>query len=346
MKRDDIHPKDERAMGAALDHLDRATGSPTPAALPADLPAAEVERYVESLALLAYSVEPAAPSPRTKASILERVRAEPKRVPPAAGSAPVDPTLRHSSVAEPSPTPGGISPADLRHEDDPADMTLFGLGGDSVRPPVPANDVTGLRRAVRGLAAGLIVCLVALGYLYGQLDAGRAAPAEQAELARALERARERTALMEERLEMVTTVARVAYPMHRASTSVGPDADRRGATRTDASSYAGIELGRPVPGSGEPDGIIYVCGQHQRWYLSLDNLEPAPPGQDYHLWFLTSDGEVDAGPLEVAEDGSVDLHDLEMPPETHGFLVSLEDAEDPPAPRGEIVLRADQAVKL
>ena len=54
-------------------------------------------------------------------------------------------------------------------------------------------------------------------------------------------------------------------------------------------------LDRPEGASGNdsarrPEGIVYVCGAHQQWYLSLRGLDPPAEGGEYHLWFMTEDG--------------------------------------------------------
>lgn len=372
----------ERIAEEALDRLARGwdpMGGPGEALDPDD--EAHVVSHLEALSLLAYAAEPEAPSAAVKSSLLAAVAAEPRipsaapsprpvAVPPAmpsAGANPVDVTLREI------PTLQAQVAREVGQDVDPGDMTLVGLGtsdGSHSGPGLDVGDVREFRSSgdveeslhgsfseptsfseatVKGrftpppraansntplylLAAGLVVCLVGLGYLYGQLQTQNAQNiAVQARLQTQVEQARSEAESMRTRVQMVTDVARMAYPMRQVATNGA-------SVRT---------VSRPEPGEVRPDGIVYVCGQHQRWYLSLSGFEPAPDGQVYHLWFKTEDGAIDAGPLKLTDDGRADVGDLSMPEGTQGFLVSLEDvAEEDGEPHGQIILKGDQPVKL
>ena len=117
-----------------------------------------------------------------------------------------------------------------------------------------------------------------------------------------IQRMREEAETYRSRLHMVTNVARHAYPLHTVSA---------------------------IDSRQKPEGIVYVCGMHQQWYLSLRGLEPPPEGSEYHLWFMTDDGKVDGGVLDVRAGASIEMEDLTMPRGTHGFEVTLDKRDDP-----------------
>ncbi|MCP3956351.1 MAG: anti-sigma factor [bacterium] len=126
--------------------------------------------------------------------------------------------------------------------------------------------------------------------------------------------------IQQSRMEMVTTIARKAYPM-----------------RTVAQDASGESEG--------PEGIVYVCGRHQQWYLNLHGLPPLAEGDAYRLWFMTEEGKVDGGVLEVRPDSSSEMEALSMPPDTHGFEVALErQALD--GPESRTILLGENAISL
>ena len=357
----------ERTAEEALDRLARGWD---PLSLDADASTdaaredeALVASHLEALSLLAYAVQPVAPPAELRAKVLRAAAAEPKTrsrpvavatpmlstpaaLPAALDQTPVDVTLRQ------------ISNQTSVVDTDPGDMTLVGLGsGDSPSgPSLDVGDVQNLRtqrdvgettvrtefspppRAANSnvplylLAAGLVFCLIGLGYLYGQLQNQSSQYLDQEKQLQAqMQQALSEAESLRARVQMVTDVARMAYPLQQIAAG-------QGAVRT---------VGRPEPGEVRPDGIVYVCGQHKRWYLSLSGFDPAPEGKVYHLWFKTEDGAVDAGPLDLSGDGRADVGDLSMPEGTQGFMVSLEDASDEGLePHGQIILKGDQPVKL
>ncbi len=172
-------------------------------------------------------------------------------------------------------------------------------------------------------AAALAASLVGVGFLgavvwqqsrqieqlSGQLAA---ASGRQGEAALALEELR----AVRSRLDMVTNVARHVYPLRTVS---HVDAPR------------------------QPEGIVYVCGAHQQWYLTLRGLEPPAAGGEYHLWFMTEAGKVDGGRLEVRDDASSEMEALTMPSSTQGFLVTLEQQDEP---EGLAILLGDTPINL
>lgn len=238
---------------------------------------------------------------------------------------PVDPAVRAalmSRVTTPTPQP------------------LMGdgatRGGGDVVPLRPRASQP--RRAWTGLlAAALGLCALGLAFLTGQVAEQRDVIARLQDERSALETTDSRInaelqatiaslAKQREALDMVTQVARQAYPLRPTV---------RSASLTSPAS-------RPPP-----RGIVFVCGQHQRWYLNVHGLDPAPEGYRYSLWFQTADGPVHAGFMEIEARRDGELSAQTMPRGTRSFMVTLE----PPggsrsAPVGEPVMVAEDAVRL
>lgn len=193
---------------------------------------------------------------------------------------------------------------------------LAALPAREAAPAVPLAPVVDLAefarrerrawQAVRFLAAALVLCLVGIAYLAGRSSVQL--EAQRAELDD-----------VQRRLHMVTSVARFAYRMQTVSTD---------------------------PAAAEaPQGMVYVCGHHQQWILSLEHLPPPPPGREYHVRFHTADGEVDGGVLWVGQDARAEKEDVQLPPGTRGFSVTLEPAQGTP---GDplLVLQSSSGVAL
>lgn len=295
----------------------------------ADSGDSDIRDHLEVLALLAYELEPEAPRPEVKQGLMARIDGQADAGPGVLANvtrmpsrSPVDRTLQHQAVAQ-----GEVKDFRTHDQTDAGEKTLVGYASDvaPMRPPSERRPTPILTWA---LAAGLAFCLVGLGYLYGQVNAKNAVIAMQqdrletaGDLEGELERTRDDLARMQDSLAMVATVAQTAYPLRPVSTVEGV---RRA-----------------------PNGKVFVCGQHQRWYLSLNDLEPAPEGQEYHLWFMTRDGVVDAGSFDV-ENGIAAMRDLNMPDGTQGFEITLEPigGDGGEAPSGELVLIGDRPVQL
>ncbi len=205
--------------------------------------------------------------------------------------------------------------------------------GPAERAPTERAAPPAYRRSFGGLqyaaAAMLTVSLLGLGYLFGKtqeqsatiarLEGDLRASRTQAELAKFSGAELED---LERRFKMVTEIARSAYPMHRV--------------RDDGNAAGGEEL---------VSGTVFVCGQHQRWYLNVRGLEPPPPEHEYHLWFVTDDGMIDGGAVELEGD-TAELDAPQMPSGTHGFALSLETAGSHAKPEGDLVLIAENSVAL
>jgi len=194
-----------------------------------------------------------------------------------------------------------------------SEVTLVKFPDRHEAAPVPVGGGR-FRRILLPLAAMLAVALVGLGYLFGRVQE------QQRQIARLEDELTQAQALAESfgrQFQMVATIARTAYPL------------------------------RPTtPRDGEKcSGTVFVCGMHQQWLLSVRDLSPAPTGREYRLWFVTPQGMVDAGTVEIREDrGS--LQAPTMPKSTRGFALSLEEPGRHGEPEGQIVLVGDKPVTL
>ena len=336
-----------------------------------------IREYTELLGLLPHELEPVAPKLSTKVRLLAVVGGEagasgtmsPRSASPPARSRVVEETPQRSveeltfqtasvgeGAASPVETVERRSPVDvtLRHstEDEPRSGVVPSSEGSThghlravpAAAPVEAVDSAPRPEALQPLparpstpwtqwamAAMLALCMLGMGYLVGQSREQQVTIARlQDDLQRsALVSTEEDPGLSEllsdlnltkKRLRMVTEIARSAYPMRTVSN---------------------------VASAQRPDGMIYVCGQHQRWYLNVQGLEPPMPGKEYRLWFITDQGTVDGGVLDVEPGALVEKEANSMPMGTRGFSITLEDvAEDLDGPEGLMVLLGEQAVSL
>ncbi len=278
--------------------------------------AALVREYTELLGLLPYEL-PAAPLPlRVRDRLMRRVAGAPAAVARSAGApgtvTPSSQDLDDLTLHSPGDLPEALD-ATLRR-DPPAGV---------VPSPPPASWVSSWGGLA--MAASLAFCLLGLGLLsalawqqsqrigrlQGQLAASAVDPGEIVHM-------REELRTTRDRLDMVTTVARHAYPLRVATTGL----------------------------ASRPEGIVYVCGQHQQWYLSLRGLEPPGDGEEYRLWFMTDGGKIDGGPLDVRPDAHAEKEALSMPAGTHGFAVTLEKQGPRDEPESLTILLGERAVNL
>lgn len=338
--------REDQAILLALEQASKAATGDLGTDLSSLDPATEamVREYTEVLGLLAYDLEPQTPSLRTKVRILGAIAGQA----PAASTAPSPPsaggdrsfdemTIRASVNAQRAPETGPqafapqSSPAFHAQEPAPAEMTLrhASVSTGVVSPPQALQPLPQARNnntSLWAMAAMLAACLLGLGYFAGQVGARdatierlqaqtRALPAQDAELANL----REELGTIKRRFHMVTRVARAAYPMHMMGTE----------------------------GTEDEVGKLYVCGAHQRWYLNLETLAPPPDGKIYYLWFMTTDGPVSGGQVQVNDNATAEMDSLTMPAGTHGFTVTLEDAGvEPQEPAGAMVLLGEEKISL
>ncbi|MEM7582495.1 MAG: anti-sigma factor [Acidobacteriota bacterium] len=286
---------------------------------------AAVREYTELLGLLPYALEPEQPAAHVKQSILDRVsgaQPAPSRAPQPQTQRELDDMTLYGGTAEPvSGEPETIV--------DSGEMTLRRAPGElpavkPIQPPAAAANSSSW--GSMAIAAMLAVCLVGMGFLgalvwkqsqeIGQLHlqlAAQPASATSADITRVQAQAN----LLQSRLDMITNVAQSAYPMRRVANT----------------------------GKKGPEGIVYVCGMHQRWYLNLRGLEPPAPGSEYRLWFMTDEGKVDGGILDVKDGSPAEMEAMSMPDNTNGFLVTLE-RQDGGTPESLTVLLGEKAINL
>lgn len=331
----------DREEMAILTAIDRIASGGAEALETTDMDPADartVREYMELLALLPYELEPSHPSIGTKVRLLAAISETgvtqpsiPLGTQVEAGAQVGDRAIEDLTFRGPIPSREAAEVTWRRDSDSRSvDVTL---AGRSAQLPAPAA----LRPAASSsgqwmswaLAAVLGMCLLGVGYLYGRTEEQQSTIADlRSQLQEvpvqraAMEALEDELSTLHRRHEMMTRVATRAYPMR----SVGGAARGRGAHQT--------------------DGIIYVCGQHQRWYLNVTDLEPPPQGMEYHLWFMTVDGPVSGGPIRVGEDSTAEMDAQSMPIGTQGFTITLEKSGPHEQPEGAMILLGEEAVSL
>ncbi len=257
----------------------------------------QVREYTELLGLLPYELTPEVPSPHVKEAIMARVGAGVAAATSTEGSG--------TETSEASPLPFER----------------------------PANHAPPAQKPIWRFAqaAVLAASLVGLGFMSAtvwqqnrQIDQLSQQVVDSNQRQIELLQAREETQKLQQRLNMVTQVARYAYPMRTVSTGASGE-------------LAGRDQAQ------KPEGIVYVCGMHQQWYLSLRGLEPPAEGNEYHLWFMTEEGKMDGGVLDVKPGDPSEMAAQSMPKGTQGFLVTL---ETPDEPEGLEILLGESPVNL
>jgi Anti-sigma-K factor rskA, C-terminal len=321
--------RDDRAVLTAMARLlASGAGVPVPRAA-AEADETLIREYLEALGLLPYGLEPESPSPAIKERILARIAERPLA---GAGVRDFDEVTFAGFAA------------------DPLDVTLHGRGETAAGPrelgepewppsvaappagtiPFPRQRKTASAAPPRrsrwnaALAAALVLCVAGLAYLADKVTEQNRTIARLTTELEGIPIADFATLYadlkaMEHRFDMVTTVAREAYHLQ------------------------GVERvsDRPV------EGVVYVCGNHQRWYLNVQGLESPPAGQEYRLWFLTGDGMIDGGAVHVEDGARAELEATTMPKGTQGFAVTLEDmGSDHRSPGGVMVLLGEESVSL
>ncbi len=182
--------------------------------------------------------------------------------------------------------------------------------------PAPARRARGWR--VTALAAAFAVSLVGAGYLLTRTESQQSTIdrlTSDLEAAETREMALERDV---DQFEMITRVARHIYPMRPAAAVARQ-------TMT---------------------GNVFVCGQHQQWYLNVQGLSEPPADHEYLLWFITEGGMVPGGTVTL-QAGEAELSAPSMPVDTRGFAVTLERRDTRhDEPRGDVLLLGEQALTL
>ena len=289
---------------AAVEALERGTGSPAPR--PGQ--SAETETlsrlYTEVLGLLPFELDPVAPSPEVRTRLMALVHGDETQ--PAAEPAP--------AAVPPRPSPETRAP----------------------RPMSPGRPVAALvRRPSRwplALAAALALTAIGLsGWLYLQ----------------GLQLGQQRQTIAQLRQEVAAERARTEKALAEArdlqGASKGDLADLREKFALVTSRGVAVAPMRPMgrpPRQPQARGILFVAANHQHWYMSLEGLRPAEPGQTYKLWFLADQGPVDAGSFTARPGEPIELSSKHMPAGTRGAMVTLEQDPQAPRPGGLEILRA------
>ncbi len=313
----------DRVASGGADALDFVDGDPVDAQM--------VREHTEVLGLLPYELEPAFPNVGTKVRLLAAISGA------TGGESSAQAMLDDRTVAEMTfrnpVADREASEVTLRHgaARDSVDVTLAGRSAEQpmLLPVAKPASSGGSQWMTWALAAMLGFCLLGLGYLYGKLEEQQATIVElRTELLNVpdqmatLQEMEGRLTTLNRRHQMITQIATRAYPMRAVNTAA------------------------PGRGGRESDGIIYVCGQHQRWYLNVKGLAPPPSGMEYHLWFMTAEGPVNGGPIRVGEDSRAEMDALTMPAGTQGFTITLEKSGPHDEPEGTMVLLGEEAVSL
>ncbi|HEX9940720.1 MAG TPA: anti-sigma factor [Thermoanaerobaculia bacterium] len=291
---------------AAVEALER--GIDAPGGEPRQDESAETltRLYTEVLGLVPFALDPVAPSPEARVRLMALIHGDETR-----------PAAEPVRAAVPlSASPEARAPR-------------------LVPPGRPAPAV--VRRPSRWpLALAAALALVALGlsaWLYLQLGQQRQTIAQLRQEV-AAERARAEQALTEVR--QVQADARDLQELRERFTLV-------------TSPAVEVSPMRPVgrkPLQPEARGILFVAADHQHWYLSLRNLQPAATGKAYKLWFMTDRGAVSSGHFTAEPGKPADLESAHMPAGTKGVLVTLEDDPQAPAPTGPPILQAAAVYKI
>ncbi len=97
--------------------------------------------------------------------------------------------------------------------------------------------------------------------------------------------------------------------------------------------------GQP-PLQPQAHGVLFVAADHQHWYMALQDLQPAPAGAAYKLWFLAEQGPVSSGSFTAKPGDPMDLSSQNMPAGTKGVIVTLENDPRVATPTGPTILQA------
>ena len=200
----------------------------------------------------------------------------------------------------------------------------------SRRPPLP--------RWLLATAAALALAVAGLGIATGVL-AGRL-ETQQADLVRLadeLDASRRRAELL--------AVAQGA--LERRSLGL--------ATQLALVANPGVEVCPLGPVGADPlhpqaRGLLFLSMADRQWYVRVANLEAAPPGRVYRLWFLTADGgAMPGGELQPGPDEGISLGGRRLPDPAvmSGVAITLErQGEDPHRPTGPTILFGDEKMTI
>lgn len=213
----------------------------------------------------------------------------------------------------------GVAPPEVASLASAREVRAAGAPG---RPRLPAW---------MGLAAAAVLAMVVglaifSAYLYGRLGQQEATIAEMAESLALAERQASTVANAQAslagHLALVATPGNVLCPLR-------PTGER--------------------PMYPSAYGLLFLSGTHDGWYIRVLEVDPAPSGRVYRLWFLLGEDMVAKGDLRAAGDGSIELagQGLPDPGVMSGALITLEEAgEERARPAGPEVLFGDERVEM
>lgn len=103
------------------------------------------------------------------------------------------------------------------------------------------------------------------------------------------------------------------------------------------------------PQFAEARGLLFLSGPRDEWYVRVANVEPAPRGYTYRLWFVVGDEVQAAGVLEPDEGNTVVLAGGNLPAseEMTAALITLEPSvQSAVRPSGPTVLYGDEKMEI
>lgn len=220
-----------------------------------------------------------------------------------------------------------------------ASVTAFPL---RVMPPVAGEDAAHRRpplpRWLIATAAALVVAVVGLGAvtvaLVRQLDDQGAALVRLADE-------------LGDSRRQAETLARSQGALERRSLSL--------ASQLALVANPGVEVCPLGPVGSQPlhpqaRGLLFLSMADRQWYVRVANLEAAPPGRVYRLWFLTADGgAMPGGELQPGPDDGISLAGRRLPDPAImiGVAITLErHGEDPHRPKGPTILFGDEKMTI
>ena len=319
-----VDPEENAAL-AVLAELGRTPGDENTRVTSAEDEVEDVLRrlHLEAMGLMAYALEPVAPSAEARARMLERLSGDSTQEVPRLGDAP------------PAPAPASpvalTAPPVVAESARPADVAPWPPAAAVV--PFPEHAAARRPRPSRwpwSLAALFALAAAGLGYwaAYLQSELGTS----QARVARLEAEA--------ERLEGERGAELAAL---RAELG---ELERRHAFAS-APAVTVFAL-RPPVDSTKPyaRGTLWVASDRRRWQLEVRGLDAEPADRDYQLWFIVDGVPQSGGVFDGRGADTATLADAQIPEGTSVVAITLEPKGGVPAPTTPILLAADRSVTL
>jgi hypothetical protein len=328
--------QEDLAAFGVLDDLARGRDdtAPIPPIAPDSAPpadeAVEVLRrlYVESLGLMAYSLDPVQPQRETRATILAHlIGDETQEVPPmkigaaTAQARPLAEVTRPAFFPPVAEEPPAIERAPERAVErafEPDSLrSSQARRSSSRRWPVALAALFALAAVGLGVWAAMLQSEVA--YRDAQIRGLEERLADADRLAQDLQLAKAELEQLQERYSFVTSPALTVYPL------------------------------RPPPaGSLQPTarGHLFLAADRRHWQLEVRGLKPEPEPQDYQLWFIVDGLPLSGGVFDARAGKSATLADSSMPAGTTAVAITLERKGGTASPTSPILLIADSSVQI